>query len=284
VRAPTQRLGLGTPMNSFISQTRARFLAWRNIGIFTLVICAELAIGISSLGSATYRSPAHVFSELMNGPLRLLFPVIVALVVGTDLSAELSDRYVAFTRSRQSIRDHLWAGFWRSTFRAVLGFGVAVFTIAIVAFVFVPSIWPQLIDPTGYGTKLDSGSATAFDYDTAPLTQLTKFGWLPFAFASAIWLSFQVFVFSLITFCSVVLITKPIFALSVPFLVYIFQSAIFQVLGLPGQSFLISTLYPTGLGHFDIVGAAAGTLVPGVCALLIAAGILYRAKVNPRFS
>ncbi|MCZ2405026.1 hypothetical protein IV498_18145 [Paenarthrobacter sp. Z7-10] len=72
--------------------------------VLVALVCWQLWSGFQQVPLTTYRSPRDIVEDFFNAPMRLLFPVAVALLAGSGLAAQLADRFIASARTRTDIR------------------------------------------------------------------------------------------------------------------------------------------------------------------------------------
>lgn len=276
-------VGMKKNQNYRLNQLAFRNSLVRDFWIFFLVIGVGIISALNEIHTAVYRSPAQVFVEFMNGPDRVLFPVVVALIYGVTLSQEISNRFIANTRARQDVRNRLVALFIRATTRAFVGFAALVLSYWIVTLYVVPVLWPHAVDSSAYGLAA-SKIYYLDDVNQSPLSANLKFGWGIFCLTSFAWISVCIVAFGAITFISVIFIHKTVLALVVPMIFYIAESLAFELVGMPIYSFLISGIYPAGLQHLDLhqaIAPALGTLLIAIVSLAV---VIAKSPKNPRFS
>ncbi|MCZ2404403.1 hypothetical protein IV498_14760 [Paenarthrobacter sp. Z7-10] len=224
-----------------------------------------------------------MFEDFMNGPLRILFPLVVALLAGSRTAAELSNRFVVNTRTRVSIRRRIAGRFMVTMLSMFVLFTVMGLINALVAFVVIPATVPESINPAQYGL----GSPASVQADAmlhAPLAALLDYGRVVFALGASAWLGFNAAVFAAVTLIAVYVISRPVIALMVPFGLYVLESIVFQTIQLPGLSFLLSAVYPAGLQNYDPVQAFSPTLVLAFLTVAAMALVIMTSRRNPRLS
>jgi hypothetical protein len=256
---------------------------FRSLAIFLVLASIGLWAGFTAVQGSVYSSNAQVFLQFLNGPDRVFFPIAVALVAGTSLSAQIADRYFVNTRTREDSRRRLTRILGLAILKVFGLFAGLTIVYAIAAFLVVPLVAPQAISPESYGF---SGKDLAFpnDLDTAPLTVFLVKSLEGFVVVSALWVGFYAITFTLVTFTAVLLIEKSIIALSVPMLIYVGQSAIYQMVGLPAGSFIISAIHPSGLQHyqlFDSIVALVALFTPVLLSVVI---LILTSRRNARLS
>ncbi|PDQ35240.1 MAG: hypothetical protein B5766_07285 [Candidatus Lumbricidophila eiseniae] len=79
-------------------------------------------------------------------------------------------------------------------------------------------------------------------------------------------------------------IRRAVLALLLPLALHIAESLFFQLLDMPGWSFLMSAVYPTGLQHYDPVQALCPTAYLGVLTVIGTAVFVARSRISPRMS
>lgn len=268
-----------------ISDGRSRALSrhWRDVIIFAALMAVSLATGLLSASHSSYWSTAQIFEDFMNSPLRILFPVAVALSAGLQTVEEVSNRFIASTRTRVDIRRWLTRRLGSVCLRLFVMFALVTLVDALTAFVIVPAIWPHVVDPAGYGLHSAAAIREA-DVSVAPLAALLRFGPVSLSVAAAAWFGVNAAVFGVVTVVAVFLIRRPVIALLFPLCLYLLESVAFQLFGIPGPSFLISAVYPAGLQHYALLQA----VIPTVCLAAVATGsaawIVARSRTNPRVS
>ncbi len=256
---------------------------WWLVSIAAAILIANFYSGFVSVGHSQFASDADVFFEFMGGPLRLLFPLLVALLVCWNAAAELTHRHIAATRPRIEIRRHIGAKFVRGLagiFALFFAVGMATW---LCAFVIVPHLYPHAVDPRGYGLHT-AASVLAATVKQAPLAALLSQGTLAFGVAASLWLGLNAVVFAAVGLVAVYILSRPIVALFVPFGVYIVESIVLQVAGFPGGSFLLSAVYPGGLQSYPLAQALVPSAVLAALAATAIAILLATARTNTRFS
>lgn len=256
---------------------------FRYLAIFLVLASIGIWAGFTAVQGSVYSSNAQVFLQFLNGPDRVFFPIAVALVAGTDLSAQLSDRYFVNTRAREDSRRRLTRILGLGILKVFGIFAGLTFVYAIAAFLVVPQVAPQAISPESYGF---SGKELAFsnDLDTAPLTALLVKSLFGFVMVSALWVGVYAITFALVTFTAVLLIEKSIIALSVPMFIYIGESATYQMAGLPAGSFIISAMHPAGLQHYKLFDSLLPLVTIFTLALVSAVILILTSRHNARLS
>ena len=251
--------------------------------VFALLAAVNLTAGFSTVGASAYRSEAQIVGEFMGSPIRLLFPIAVAIIAGPALASELNHRYIASTRPREDIRSSLTRKLGRISVVLFLVFsGLAAINV-LAGFYVAPAIWPKSIDPAGFELA-DPTAITAAVEAMAPLTRLLTVGPLAYLIGCAVWMGAQAVLFGFVTFIAVLLIRRSVLALAIPLGVYLVESIMFQVLSLPGLAFMSSTVYPDGLERFSISQAIAPAIVLGAGSIIAAACLVLTARTNPRFA
>lgn len=256
---------------------------WRLGTAVLLMVAVNTFVGFQAVGHSVYRSSAQVFEEFMNGPIRLLFPIVVTLAAGSQVARQLSSRWVASTRTRMDIRRRVASDFVTAAAGIFVVFSMVGLLNALAAFVIVPATMPEAIDPGSYG--LHSHAAVLADAAAhAPFAGLLATSTPLFVAVSSIWLGLNGAVFAALTLVAVYLVPKPLVALLVPLAVYLFESVIFQIFGLPGASFLLSAVFPSGLQTYDVIEAIAPTAILGLLCAATALVLVRTARSNPRLS
>jgi hypothetical protein len=268
--------------NTFASKFLAK-PSFRDLAIFFLLAAIGLWAGFSATEDSAFRSPAQVFIQFLNGPDRLTFPIAVALIAGTALSWELSDRFFISTRSREDARKRLTKILLFALFRVFAIYVGLIVVYSIAAFIFVPLVHPDAISPETYGL---TGKSIVYleDVDGAPLTNFLFHNIAVFIAVSALWIGFHAITFALVTFVATLTIHKPAVALAIPMIVYVGESAVFQIAGLPASSFLISAIHPAGLQHYDLTSSIAPSLALFIVAFAASAILIIRSRTNTRLS
>ncbi len=248
-----------------------------------VLLTVNLYSGLNAAAHSTYWSEAQVFHSFMNSPLRIVLPVAVALLAGVRTIEELSHHFVASTRAREDVRRRVARRFLREA--ATVGAIFAGFAIVnvIAAWVVVPAVWPAAIDPASAGLTTQV-AVYAADVDISPLAAATAHGPALFAVATAAWLGGNAAVLALVTVSAVYLIKRPLVALFVPFGIYLGESVITQVAGVPAASFLISMIYPSGLQHYALSAAVAPSVILATVAIGCATAVILTSRRNTRLS
>lgn len=251
--------------------------------IFITLVAVSLSTGLISASQSSYWSEAQVFQDFMNSPLRILFPIAVALLAGAKTAGEVSSRFIVNTRTRADIRLRIIMRIVNVALRSFTIFSLVTLVNAVVAFVIVPTIWPQAIDPQGYGL----GNPTAVrdaDLSVAPLTGLFESNPVALSLVASAWFGLHASLLGVITLIAVFLITKPVLALLFPLGLYMVESVVFQLIGMPGRSLLISAVYPAGLQNYDLTEAVFPTIFLAVVAIAGSAWLVSSSRTNSRMS
>ncbi|WP_217134778.1 hypothetical protein [Leucobacter chinensis] len=242
---------------------RRPFTWWIPLIVFVLLATINLSTGLSEVSHSVYRSEAQLVSELMGSPIRLLFPVAVAVIAGPELVGELRERYIASTRTRADIRAYLSGTVARTSITLFLVFAALALVNVIVGLYVAPALWPESTSYIAF--NLESAQEAAAEVEAiAPLTRALAFGPVAFMVVCGVWSGLQAVLFGVLMFVSAVLIHNSVLALATPLVVYLLQSFVLQVLGLPAFSFLLSSIYPEGLASFDLSSAVFSVAVLGV--------------------
>jgi len=257
-------------------------LRW-DLLIFVVAVAISLSTGFQAVSHSSYWSIAQVFGEFMNSPLRLLFPVAAALAAGMRTAEELSHRFVANTRTRADIRQRLTRRCSEAFARVFLTFALVALINAVAAFVIVPALWPHTIDPTSYGLS-SADAVREADISAAPLTAALQFGPVVFSLVAAAWFGVNAAIFGIVAVLAVLIIRRAVLALLFPLALHLVESLFFQLLDMPGWSFLVSAVYPTGLQHYDPVQALCPTACLGVLTVIGVAVFVARSRTSPRMS
>ncbi len=255
----------------------------RSVIVGFLVIVPSLVMGWQEVTSSVVWSPMGVYLELMNGPVRLLFPVIVTMISVPTLSQELRFRYVTYIRSRNGMRLHLAKRLFVGAVSSFAVFAIFAGLAFGVAYGVTPLLAPSAIDPASYGLH-NPAQVIAADTNIAPLNALRSSSFLLFAAASIAWPAMYAFMFSLFAMCAVIMVEASVLALLVPLAAYLGESVLTQIIGLPAASFLVSALYPAGLNSYSLEESAVAAMVLGVCVVCWSSLLVNRAPSLSRFS
>lgn len=262
-----------------------QYLTNRYIGIIAIaaLLVWHLWAGLSAMPRTLFRSAEDMVDTMFVGAGTLFIPVAAALISGARLTAELDHRFIASTRARTPIRAYLLRHILVACATTAILFFAFGAVITAVGYWIAPSLFPEMIDPHGYG--LSSADAVRADAVlTHPLSQALDFG--PFVYVLAVggWLAASGVTFALVTLVSVLTLSRPAIALTVPLALYLVQSVILQVLDRPAYSFMIAMPYPSGLQEFPLSAAIIPVAITVALSIIALVGLLLRAPKNPRFS
>lgn len=256
---------------------------WRMIVVVASIIALSIYVSFRDVKTAVYPSEYVIFGDFMSGPVALLFPLMVAILAGATNLVQLNNRYVVYTRTRESIRQQVAKRFGVTCTVAFGIFAVMGIVSALMALVVVPQLYPESIDPAGYG--LNSVAEVRADVmQGAPLAALLNLGKLAFSLGASAWIGLNAAIFAAVTLIATYLIGRPVVALMVPFLLYHVESLMAQLGGVPGASFIISATYPAGLRDYNPVQAFGPTVLLAVIAIVFTIYIVVSSPKNPRFS
>ena len=249
----------------------------------TLAVClGDLVSTISHLPAAVYSSSASIYAQLQNGPIRLYFPFLVSLVAGLALIGDLENRFAANTRSRIGIQKRLLREAVRVSAWAFGIFGSVALIKVFIAFLVIPRLMPQVINPHSYASTEEA--IQTLNEIQSPIAGTLRTGLPLFAVTAAIWNGIVASAFALLTLICVVLVRNRVLALLLPAIFYIAESIFTQLVDLPGLSYLLSATYPTGLQNYPlwqaILAIATVTLFSGA----VFAWIIKTASKNQRFA
>lgn len=234
------------------------------------------------LPTAYYPSPAALFYALQNGPVRLYFPFLVALVAAFRLSGDLENRFIANTRSRIGIQTYLRTEIRRVATSTFGIFGSISLVKATLAFTLIPAVMPKLIQPGAYAGSLDA--IQALDESQSPLAATLRLGWPAFALSAGIWTGANASALAALSVVAMILLKNRVLALLLPAGIYVLESFVTQLLELPGQSFLISALYPGGLQNYPLWQALVPLLSLGLTCAITLWYLVRHSPHNQRFA
>lgn len=255
----------------------------RDGAIAAAVLVIVVSAGFSDLWTTSYWSRQQIFQDFMNSSMRLLFPVAVALLAGWKVSREVAQRFLANTRTRADIRRTVTRRLVEGATKAFVVFAVIAVISGICAFVIAPAVRPEAIDPAGYNL-MSAADVRAADAATAPLSPLLNWGVPVFLAGAAVWSGLHAAVFGALTVMAVLILRRPAIALLAPLAIYLLESATLQFMGLPGPSFLLSAVYPSGLTHYDLAQAVIPIALLGIATAVVAAILVARSPTASRFS
>lgn len=250
---------------------------------FTVLLALHIIAGFYDAQSSVYPSPQTMTAAFFQGPARLLFPVVVALICQPMLSRLIEERYIVSTRTRIDVRKLLTQNVIHACLKAGALFFIFGLTLSCIGYWIAPALFPDAISPTQYGLH-SSDEILAESIQTAPLAGALNLSPLAFVAAISCWTSLTAIAFALATAIASLTINNSLVALIVPFIWFFGTSTVAQIAGLPEYSFTITTPYPYGLTNFKLVPAA---IPMGVTFLIGIAGctfIILRARHSGRFS
>jgi hypothetical protein len=256
---------------------------WLTAGLLILIVVLNTAVGFDAVSHTQYRSAEQVFEDFLGGPIRLLFPLVIVGLGTWSTAARLTHRQLASTRTRTDVRLHILRTLGRvvaQTFIAGFAFGLLNW---VCAFMIVPAVEPEVINPAAYNLH-SPASILADAIRRAPLSALLHDGPFTFALGVSAWLAVNAAVFAALGLFAVYVVRRPVIALLVPFALYIFESVVLQVLGIPGASFLISSVFPTGLQSYDLTLAVIPIVALAAVTIVGFAALVTTSPRNSRFS
>lgn len=248
------------------------------VGVFALT----LARGLESITRASFRTEASLVGELFVGPIQLLLPVVATLICAPGLSAALNNRFIVSVRTRASVRRYLLQEVARrvaACFALLFGFGVIV---AVIGYGFAPLWYPDAIDPAAYNLTADD--ALAQEAAKAPLAALLAVSPAVYVLATGAWMGVHAALFGLIAALAAILVVRSFIAWIVPLALFLAQSVILSVLGMPAAAFLRSAAYPDGLQSYPLAQSLMSLIVGLVVAAAVFVVVLARADHAERFA
>ncbi|MDR1264006.1 MAG: hypothetical protein LBK42_00160 [Propionibacteriaceae bacterium] len=255
----------------FITRPRV-VLSWSVV----VVLCAVLSplIVYGSEGSYGLPFPAALYTLLLRkSPLTLLFTLAVALPYALPFSDLLRNRFVTYTRTRQSLRRTL-AGHWAANATATF---VTGFLIGLV-----PYLWVVAGDvkyaPEMYG--LDTPAAVAEgELAWSTFTQLLSHGQWALPLAVSGWLGLNAVVWSSLAMCTVTLVRNRALSLSLPWVAWFAIMYVMAVLGL--EAYSPNLIFPFNLEQMPLANLAVPLAGGTVVAACLTAWVFFRAPTLP---
>lgn len=249
-----------------------------------VLLAATLMSGFSTISGANVRTQASFVDEFFIGPLRILLPIIPTFLFALPFSALVRNHFIPATRTRTDIRRYLTSRIvGLSVFCFVIFFIYGVIT-TIVAYWIAPSVYPDAINPAGYG--LSANQALRSEADSSPLvTVLIAAGPIPYFAVAGLWLAAHATALGLVAALAALLVQPAFLAWLVPIGLYLAQSVVLQfVPNGAAASYLISAVYPSGVSEYPLWQAlvALGALL--ALGIGTAATIILRAPKLERFS
>lgn len=245
--------------------------------VAVVVVLAPIVVGVNAASVGSFRDRSDVLAIMMLAPVSLILPLVVALLTCLRLYAQLTERFVANTRSRMSAREFVLRHMARAVGASALIFFLYVFAAFVVAFYVWPLVGDPAIDPEGY--NMTAAQAAAQSLKRSSYSFLLEYGELAFGFGYAAWVSLSSAAFAVLCCCFLVTLPNRILALGLPFLIYLGSTVGAALIGLPRFGLLYS-LFPFGLEASAPLIAAAPMLVLAAVTLVFAAFVLYRAPTN----
>lgn len=178
--------------------------------------------------SYALRDELDVFTFMLEDTFTIVFAFITILVYVAHFSNEVKDRFLVYTRTRISIQKLLLI---KLTTNILLTF-TFFFSLILSCFIFSFYIQPS-IGIISYFTP-DSSIGLQFNdlYNRYTFSQLLEYGSWVYGISYSIWIAVNASLYAAIGFFSVLLIRNLLFALSLPFLIYIAGSFLCSLLNL----------------------------------------------------
>ena len=238
-----------------------------------LFIALHLYLGASSVQNTQVSTFVGVFEIYFNSLLRLVFPMLVTLLAATTLQSQLANNFVAFTRSRQSLRSYFLISLRRAMLKNVLFFTALGASTSIAITCYELGAHPGLVDPKPFGfTKQD---ALIHVSTQNPLGWAANSGAIVFGVVLTAWLVMASIVLTLFSF-TVVLFIRHRVALLVPFAFYIVETLVFQSNSMPKYGLFASMPTPISMQSFTMYEA----VIPMVAIVAFSAlAIAYKIRL-----
>lgn len=237
----------------------------------------NIYLGLQQIKQSKVATWVVVYDELYNSPLRLIFPLVVAMLGSARFQTEMSDNFVSYKRSRQSLdvffKESLLSGIKKNAWYFA---SVGVVTTIVATYV-APKVQPGLVDPSAFGlTQHDSLSVGIQQH---PLGFANYLGPLAVGAAETIWLVASATLFTVVGYACVLLVRHRV-VLLIPLGIFLFQTALAQLGGFPIYALMASFPVPTSHQSFNLLQA----LTPGLVLLMLSLGVIrYRLERALRF-
>lgn len=193
----------------------------------------------------------------MNTPFTLLAPVFVVFLSCSRFAQEIGNRFESSARSRVRTESYVFAKLLVACGTAFMVFFAWTFLAFASAFVLWPKIGNPSLDPAGYG--LTASSAVLESFGRTTYSQLLETGIWTYGLAYSAWVGFAAATYAALGMASLLVIKHRAVALSVPFLVFFFQSVAAQLVGVPALALSFS-MFPFGLEQQSILVGVAPTI------------------------
>jgi len=242
-----------------------------------LVICVTAAVLVASVapvvaamvaaGDHALIGPADVFAFIMRqSPVGLVFPLIVSLPFAVVLTAQISQRWLAYTRPRAALGKSIRARFAAAAITGgVIGF-LIVLLVFVWAFVIEPRTGLVTFQPDLYGLvtpeQIHSAERGLFTF-----AQLLTFGDWTFGLGYSLFVGVAGALYSMVTTACLFIMTNRFLAMAVPWIVSVAVYFVMAVLDLA----LVS---PNAFFPFNMTQASMALPMVPLGALAVTAGVL----------
>ena len=139
-----------------------------------MLVLVPIVVGVNAASGGSFRDRSDVFAIMMLAPISLVLPLVVALSTCLRLYAQLTERFVANTRSRMSAREFVLRHMARAAGGSALIFFLYVFAAFVVAFYIWPLVGDPAIDPEGY--NMNAAQAAAQSLERSSYSFLLEYG------------------------------------------------------------------------------------------------------------
>lgn len=210
-----------------------------------------------------------VFSNFMNSSplIYLLFPIYVVLLSCLRLYKEVPKSKRVTVRKE----GYLFARLATAGGISFAVFALTTFLFFVLAFYVWPAIGNPSVDLGPYSLTPESAITSSFTATT--YSQLLASGSMTFGILYSLWVGFCAAVWTSLAMAALLTVRNRPLALALPFLVYIGQWVVAELLGNVRASFAAST-FPFGYQQTSIIAGAAPMLILAAIAAVIWATLL----------
>lgn len=241
-----------------------------------LFTCAHLYLGTQQVLHTQVSTFVGVYETYYNTVLRLVFPIICTLIAVFEMQSQVSENFVASTRSRQALSRYFSMGLRKAIVRNAVYFSIlGSMTVLAVNYV-APRVEPNLINPNAFGFTPTTALLEVEKQN--PLGFTAAWGSLAYGLSITFWLVASSSVMSILAFAAVI-ITKHRVALLLPMAFYVVETAVTQLNGLPKLGLFSVMPTPASMQQFGFFEAFLPLAV-----LAIIGSIFITFKVRESFN
>jgi ABC-type multidrug transport system fused ATPase/permease subunit len=207
--------------------------------VLVVTTIVPIVVAMSAAGGYVLEGPVEVFALAMRfSPMALVFPLAVAVPYAVELSSQISQRYLVYTRTRAALGDTLRARLFAA--------GVSGFVIGFIA-VLIPYVWAFFIEPMVGMVKYEANLYVEGAENLVPMTaaqlrdaelsayifsQLLAYGDWAYGLGYGLFVGVAGGLFSVVAACCLLMMNNRFLAIATPWIVYVvayFVMAVFSL-------------------------------------------------------